>query len=216
VRKRVTAIAFLCSLTAHAAVDSGARISMPPNSQKTGRFSFVNHCPTNQTFRITAQPPADWLRFEPATVNARPNTSFDVRVTVKTSGRAKLGAFQSGIRVICAGCVASEPPCIEEAAEFPISLTVAEMKAPGDFEPIEVSAAPASATPTVAPKPAGLPAAPRRAIPRFFLLIGGAILAAGAVVLFLAVRELSSTARTERALQARRFAPESERHRVRR
>jgi hypothetical protein len=214
----VTAIAFLCSLAAHAAVDSGARISMPPNSQRTGRFSFANRCPSNQTFRVTAQPPADWLRFEPATVNAGPHTSFDVRVTVRTSGRATLGAFQSSIRVICASCVASEPPCIEEAAEFPISLTVAQMKAPGDFEPIEVSAPPISAAgkPMAAPKPVGLPAAPRRAIPRFFLLIAGAILAAGAVVLFLAVRELSSAARTERALQARRFAPESERHRVRR
>lgn len=216
-RKRVTTIAFLCSLTASAAVESGARISMPPNSQQTGRFSFANQCPSNQTFRVNAQPPADWLRFEPAIVNAGPNTSFDVRVTVKTSGGAKPGAFQSSIRVICASCVASEPPCIEEAAEFPIRLTVAEMKAPGDFEPIEASAAPASAAARpAAPNPAAPPAAPRRAIPRFLLLIAGGILAAAAIVIFLAIRELSATARIERDLQARRFPSESQRHRVRR
>jgi hypothetical protein len=54
-RKRVTTIAFR-SLRAPAAVESGARISLPPNSQQTGRFSFANHCQTDQTFRVTAQP----------------------------------------------------------------------------------------------------------------------------------------------------------------
>src|SRR3984957_20550273 len=147
-RKLVTTVAFLGSLAASATAQSGAEITMPPKAEQSGLFPFANKCLTAQTFKISAVPPEDWLRVEPATVGVGPDSSFAVRVTVDTSGNRNLGKYRSSLMVVCTSCAATEPPCLLDSKEFPISLTIADVKAPGDFAP---TAAPGGFVPTAAP-----------------------------------------------------------------
>jgi len=166
---------------------------MPPNSHQTGQFSFPNHCLSGQTFQVRAQPPADWLRFEPSTVEAEPDTSFDVRVTVNTAGNRKPGTYRSGLIVVCATCAASEEPCFQDAREFPIALTIADVKMPGAFEPTAepaVAVSPAKPGPA-APRPVIVPQDPPQPTPkRFASLIGGGLMAVGAAGMLVAVHGL--------------------------
>jgi hypothetical protein len=157
---------------------------MPPNSHQTGQFPFANNCITVQTFKVTAHPQADWLRFEPSTVEVGPETSFSVQVTVSTAGNRTPGRYRSGLMVVCATCAATEPPCLQDAGDFPISLTIADIKTPGGFEP---TAAPAPAVPQPIVTP---PDPPRLTLERFVPLIGGVLLAAGSVGMLVAVRGL--------------------------
>ncbi len=103
-RKLVTTVAFLGSLAASATAQSGAEITMPPKAEQSGLFPFANKCLTAQTFKISAVPPEDWLRVEPATVGVGPDSSFAVRVTVDTSGNRNLGKYRSSLMVVCTSC----------------------------------------------------------------------------------------------------------------
>ena len=155
---------------------------MPANSQQTGRFPLANNCITVQTFTVTAQPEVDWLRFEPSVVEIGPATSFDVQVTVNTAGYRKLGLYRSVLMLVCDTCAATAPPCLQEAREFPISLTIADAETAGELEP---TSAPAVPRPIVTQ-----PDPPRQTPQRFVPLIGGALLAAGSVGMFVALRGL--------------------------
>jgi len=197
-RKRVTTIVFLGCLAVTAAAQSGAEITMPPNSRQMGQFPFTNSCPTIQTFQVTAAPPAPWLRFEPSTANVRPDTSFGVQVLVNTSGIGKLGKYRTSLRVVCSSCAGAKEPCLQDAKELPIDLTVANVKSPGEFEP--------TAEPTPAPPPpkqesaAAGPVALISPEPLRFMhlpvlpMVGFGLLVAGSIAMLLAVRGLSSTA----------------------
>ena len=146
-RKLITIIAFLSSLAATTSAQSGAEITMPPHASQSGLFPFSNKCLTAQTFKISAVPPEDWLRFEPASVGVGADSSFAVRVTVSTSGNRELGKYRSSLMVICTSCAATEPPCLMDAREFAISLTVANVRAPGEFQPMAEPSVPVPAVP---------------------------------------------------------------------
>jgi hypothetical protein len=214
-RQRVTTAVFLWSLAGTAAAQSGAQVTMPPNSRQTGKFAFPNHCLSGQTFKVTAQPGADWMRFEPSTVDVGPNTSFGVQVTVSTGGNRKPGSYRSALMVVCATCAGANPPCFQEGKEFPISLTVANVKAPGDFEP---TAEPQVAVPPMSREPAPMPAVvspdpPRRTAGRLVLWIAGALLVAGVLGILFALFALSGRATR---IAVGQMGAESERHQVRR
>ena len=215
-RKRVTTAAFLLGLAATAPAQSGAEITMPPNSHQEGLFTFANNCLSGQTYKVTAESPADWLRVVPPTVDVRPDSSFNVRVTVNTPHNLALGKYRGSMTVVCATCAAGEPPCLQDARDFPIGLTVANVKTPGEFQPIAApEASPlGAATESGRPAPYIPPDPPPPGLERFVPLFGGAVLAIGAVGLLLAMRGLSS-GRTERMADGRMRA-ESERHQVRR
>jgi hypothetical protein len=163
-----------------------------------GQFPFANSCPTIQRFQVTAAPPAPWLRFEPSTANVAPGTSFAVQVLVNTSSLHTLGTYRTSLRVVCASCAGADEPCLQDAKEFPIDLTVANVKSPGEFEP---TAAPAPPPPP--PKPESAEHRPVALIspePLRFMhlpvlpMVGFGLLVAGSIVMLLAVRGLSSTA----------------------
>src|ERR1700674_1859100 len=99
-RQRVTS-AFLWGMAGSAAAQPGVTISMPPNARQTAPFTFANRCPTKQPYLVTTHPPADWLRFEPPTVQTDAAMSFDVQVTVNTSGIQKQGTYESSLAVVC-------------------------------------------------------------------------------------------------------------------
>jgi hypothetical protein len=225
---RVTIAAFLWSLAATASAQSGAEITMPPNARQTGLFPFANICPTAQTFSISAAPPQDWLRPEPPTVEVGADSSFAVRVTVNTAADRSLGKYRSSVVVICTSCAGTEPPCLQDAKELAISLTVASVKAPGEFSPM--------AAPNVAPPiPATTAsAAPRLIIPtdpppskqkRLLPFVALGLLATGAMGGIVALRGLlarnklavaqSNAAVGDKPLEEQPRA-ESERHQVRR
>lgn len=210
-RKRLAIAAFLCILTAVAAAQSGADITMPPNARQTGRFQFSNNCLSGQTFRVAAEPQAEWLRFEPATVNVGPDTSFAVSVTVNTTGNRAPGTYRGNLKVFCASCAASEPPCLQEAKEFAINLTVANVRIPGEFQPIAEAPPPAPAPipKKMSPAPFTPPDPPRRSFDRFIPFIGGGLLVVGAIGIVLALRGLLSGRAANGVLGA-----ESERHQV--
>ena len=221
-RKRVTTAAFLWSLAATAGAQSGAEITMPPNATQQGLFPFANSCQTGQTFKISAEPPAEWLRIEPATVNVRPGTSFAVRVTVNTAGNRKLGTYNSSFHVICATCAATDPPCLQDAKEFAISMTVANVRAPGNFTPMAAPSVPPAASvpasPAISeaaiPRPV-IPADPppsmyKRLLP--FVVFG--LLATGVMGGIVALRGLFASPPIRRSVG--NMGAESERHRVKR
>jgi hypothetical protein len=196
-RKRVTAIVFLGSLAATAAAQPGAEITMPPNSRQMGQFPFANNCPTSQRFQVSAAPPAPWLRFEPSTIIVAPGTSFAVQVLVNTSSLHTLGAYRTSLRVVCSSCAGADQPCLQDAKEFPIELTVADVKSPGEFEPTAAPAPPQPAKPEIsAPRPVALisPEPPRFTHLPVLAVVGFGLLAAGLITLLLAVRGLSSRA----------------------
>jgi hypothetical protein len=146
VKVGILATALLASFAAAALAQSGVEIAMPPNAHRTGGFPFANRCPTRQTFQIVSEPHVDWLQFEPDTVDVGPNSSFAVQVSVNAPGNIPLGTYRSEIHLICATCAASEPPCLQTAAMLPISLTVANIKEPGEFVNVTPSPVPVSKT----------------------------------------------------------------------
>jgi hypothetical protein len=214
-RREVTTAAILLGLAAGAAAQTGTRITMPPNARQTGQFPLANTCPSSQTFKLTSQPPADWLRLEPSTVNIAPNSSSQVRLTVSTANRA-LGGYRTAVKMVCMTCAASEPPCLQDAKDFPVELTVANVGTPGDFETIPDSpAAVPVATPRQAqPMPDIPPEEPRPSGNRVFLLAAGGFLAMGLIGMVFAVRAL--TVGRKAPIANGELSAESERHQVRR
>lgn len=212
-RLRVTS-AFLWGVAVSAAAQPGVTISMPPNAVQAAPFTFTNRCPTNQTYLVTTHPQAEWLRFEPSTVQAAGATSFAVHVTVNTSGTRKLGTYRSNLAVVCASCSASDPPCLVLAEDIPFDLTVANIEKAGEFVNTTEPTAPVpSATAPASPKSSAPGSKPtkRRFIPLAavaLLLIVGA-----SVAMFAAIRKLS--ARQAPPGPDPQGPAESERHRVR-
>jgi hypothetical protein len=149
---RSLALGFLGAVSANA--QPGVEISLPPNSHQTGQFTFANSCPTNQRFRVAAQPPAEWLQFDSPAVDVTPGNSFDFRFTVSTFGKIQPGNHRSSLVVVCTSCAGSDPPCLQTAQELPVSLTVGTTRSPGGFEN---TPSPAAATPSAIPEPSGSP-----------------------------------------------------------
>jgi hypothetical protein len=214
-RKEFITATILLSLPAAAAAQTGTRITMPPNARQTGQFPVTNTCPSGQTFKLSSEPPADWLRLEPSTVNIEPNSSSQVRLTVSTANRAP-GSYRTGVKTICMSCAASEPPCPVQANEFSVELTVANAGKPGDFEAItDAQAAVPAATPRAEmPTPYIPPEQPRPSGNRAFLLVAGVFLATGLIGVVFAVRAL--TVGRKAPVANGRPSAESERHQVRR
>jgi hypothetical protein len=215
-RKELITAAILCSLPAVVAAQMGTRITMPPNTRQTGQFPLANTCSSGQTFKLSSQPPADWLRLDPSTVNIAPDSSSQVQLTVSAANRG-LGSYRTAVKMVCMTCAASEPPCPQDAKSFPIELTVANVGTPGDFETIPDSpAAVPAATPLQAAQPMPyIPAEePRPSVNRVFLLAAGALLAIGLIGMVFAVRAL--TVGRKAPVASGELSAESERHQVRR
>jgi hypothetical protein len=214
--KGFTAATILLSLAAWASAQPGARITMPPNTRQTGQFPLANTCSSGQTFKLSSQPPADWLRLDPSTVNIAPNSSSQVRLTVNSANRG-LGRYRTAVKVACMTCAVSDPPCLQDAGDFPIELTVANGTAPGEFEPMPDSSAAVSAplpSPAARPKPYIPPEEPRPSGHPVFLLAAGALLAMGLAGAVFALRALTVGSKAPRV--SGELSAESERHRVRR
>jgi len=188
---------------------------MPPDSRQTGRFPFLNSCPTAQMFKVSAQPPADWLRFDPATVEAAPGISFILRL-MANSGNRPPGTYRTTVQLICVSCAASNPPCFQNAKELSVELTVANVRMPSEFEPIFDSPAPAAAPASTAQPPAPYvpPDPPPPSANRLIPVFAGALVVVGALGMVSAVWALSSG--REVRLVSGRMSVESERHQVRR
>jgi len=215
-RKEFITATILLSLPAAAAAQTGTRITMPPNSRQTGQFPLTNTCSSSQTFKLSSQPPVDWLRLEPSTVNIAPNSSSQVQVTVSAANRA-LGGYRTAVKMVCMSCAASEPPCLMDAKDSPIELTVANVAKPGDFETIPDSPA---AVPATAPHHAAqpIPYIPseeqRPPANRVFLLVAATLLATGLAGMVFALRSL--TVGRKAPIVSGELSAESERHQVRR
>jgi hypothetical protein len=190
-------ILLLGMLPVTAAAQTGMQLTMAPNSRQTGRMTFANSCPTAQTFQLSVQPQVDWLRLEPAAVDVPANTTFDAQVTINTIADRRPGTRRSTVVMVCASCAASEPPCLQRAADFPVTVTVAGVAMPDVREPparpavppppvnpIEQALAPPPPLAAVRPSAPGLPA--------FVPVAAGALLVAASVVSLLAIRALSA------------------------
>jgi hypothetical protein len=212
-RKLLTASAFLWSLAASA--QSGAEITMPPHASQSGLFPFANRCLNAQAFKISAVPPEDWLKIEPATVRVGPDTSFAVRVTVNTSANLNLGKYRSSLMVVCTSCAATDPPCLQDAREFPIAMTIANVRAPGEFQPMATPSVPVPArTPEHVRIPIVPPDPPRSSRNRLLPFVALGLLATGVMVAIVALRGLFAVRATPEVV--REMRAESERHQVRR
>jgi hypothetical protein len=213
--------AILLGLAATAAAQSGAKVTIPPHSQQSIAFPLANRCPSAETFKVSTQPETDWLRFEPATVDVRSGTSFVVRLTAISSNHAA-GTYRTAVKVICASCAASNPPCFASATEFPVELTVANVAKPGEFEPIADAANPAADTRTAAGSRPVLyipPDPPPPSGNRWIAAAGGGLLLVGAGVMIFAIRALTSGRKLRPLIgqtSAGELSAESERHQVRR
>ena len=210
------AIALILSGLPAAAAQSGAKVTLPPHSGQSRAFPFANICPSTQTFKVSAQPETDWLRFEPATADVAPGASFLVRLTAHSGDRAA-GTYRAVVKVICATCAAGDPPCFQGASEFPVELTVAKGGTPGEFEPIADVPDPAAAAQASAgsrPIPYIPPDPPPPSGNRWFVVAGGGLLVVGAGVMVFAIYALTSGRKLRPA--AGELNPESERHQVRR
>jgi hypothetical protein len=215
-RRELNTAAILLSLAATAGAQTGVRITLPPNGRQTGEFPVANTCPSGQTFKLSSEPPAAWLRLEPSTVNIAPNSSSQMQVTVSAANRAP-GSYRTAVKAVCMSCAASDPPCLLGAEEFPIELTVANVAKPSDFETIPDSpAAVPAATPLQTAQPMAdiPPEEPRPSGNRAFLLVTGALLAMGLSGAVFAVRALTVGRKAPRV--SGELSAESERHQVRR
>jgi hypothetical protein len=138
-------LALGCLGSVWAQAQSGMELSLPPNSQRTAQFSFANSCPTEQRFRVTAQPAAEWLHFvDPATVDVKAGDSIDFRFTVRTSDKVTSDGRKSKLRVVCISCAGTEPPCLQSIREVPVILTIGSLGSVGNVE--------AAPSPSLAPK----------------------------------------------------------------
>ena len=186
--KFIARTAFLWGLTASAFAQSGAEITVAPNARQEGLFPFGNSCPTAETFRIFSEPDEDWLRFEPASVDVGPNTSFAVRIKVN-SNSLKPATYRSNVMVVCSSCAANTPPCLQSARQFAVAMKVVPGAAATGFVPMahEGPAAPRPAprsetapAPLIAPAPA--PAQPNRMLLPYIALAMLGVGLLGAVV----------------------------------
>jgi hypothetical protein len=217
-RTGVTIAAMVLGLAAPAAAQSVAKVTLPPHSRQSGQFNFANTCNTGQTFRAAVDPPADWLHFEPGTVDLPPGSSSEIRVAAD-AGNHSLGSYRSTLKVYCTSCAGGNPPCFQNVNEFPVELTVANVARASEFTVI-ASPPPEVPSSARADEDRGRPApfvpsepAPRR--PSWLVpVVGGGVLALGAIGLLLSLRAL---------WPKRAFSPvdgesavESERHRVQR
>ena len=215
-RRDVTTAAILLGVAAAAAGQTGTRIAMPPNTRQTGRFPLTNTCTSSQTFKLSSQPPADWMHLEPSTVNIAPNSSSQVQLTVSATNRA-LGGYRTAVKMVCMSCAASEPPCLMDGKDFSVELTVANVAKPGDFETIPDSPAafPATAPPHAAQPMPYIPSEEQRPpANRFFVLVAAALLATGLIGAVFALRAL--TVGRKAPIVSGELSAESERHQVRR
>jgi hypothetical protein len=103
-------------------------ISLPPNSRGTIDVSFRNGCPGNQTFRIAAEPPAEWVKWKPSLLNIASGESVHLTIPVSTSGNLRPGNYQSKLMAVCLSCAATNPPCLQSPVEFPVSLTLGPVR----------------------------------------------------------------------------------------
>jgi hypothetical protein len=215
-RRDATTAAILVGLAAGAVAQTGTRITLPPNTRRTGQLPVTNTCPSSQSFKLSAQPPADWLHLQQSTLDVGPNSSFQTRLTVSADNRA-LGSYRTAVKVVCISCAASEPPCGLDAKEFPIELTVANVGTPGDFETIPDSpaAVPATTPRQTAPPVRYIPPEePRPSGNRVFLLVAGGLLTMGLIGAVFALRALSLGRKAPGP--SGEPSAESERHQVRR
>jgi len=215
-RREVTTAAILLGLAAGAGAQNGTRISLPPNARQTSQFPFANTCSSGQMFKVSSQPPADWLSLEPSTVNVGPNSSFQTRLTVSAANR-ELGSYHTTVKVVCMSCAASDPPCPLDAKEFPIELRITNIGTPGSFETIPAPPAAVPATTprqTAQPMPYIPPEEPSPSGNRVFLLVAAALLAMGLIGAVFAVRALTAGRKAPSA--SGELSAESERHQVRR
>jgi hypothetical protein len=188
-----------------AVAQPGMQITMAPNSRQTGRVSFANSCPSAQTFEVAVRPEVDWLRLEPATVDVPANTTFEVHVTINTIADRRPGTRRSTIAMVCASCAASDPPCLQGAADFPVTVTVAGVAMPEAREPPASPPHAVPATPVnpiqsalAAPPPLAAVRPPAAGLPAFVPIVAGALLVAGTVVSLLAIRALTTHRHTHR------------------
>jgi hypothetical protein len=218
-RKRATAIVFLCSLAGASWAQSGAEITMPRNWSQEEVFTFANSCPTREMFQVSAQPHVEWLKMDSKPITAGPDTSFNIHVTIDTSSN-KLGKYRASVMVICATCALIGQECLQPAKEVPLSLTVANVDRPA----LELTAdTPPAPPPQVSgakkekPMPAlVMPVDPPRARRlRYLPLVGLGVLLLGSIGLLLAVLALTGAGRGVR-LSNGEMRAESERHQVRR
>jgi hypothetical protein len=216
--KIIIRAAFFWSLTASAFAQSGAEITLSPNTRQDGLVPFANSCPTAQTYKVFAEPQEDWLRLEPSNVNVGPNSSFAVRVTANSTDR-KLGTYRSTMMVVCSTCAATDPPCLQSARQFPVAMTVAHTTRVSSFTPMapETPALPpppppaeTTRVPLIAPPPAAPPTPNRMLLPYIAL----AMLVVGLLGAVVALRGLMIV-RAPR-IRSRHSSAESERHQVRR
>ena len=215
--KFIARAAFFWGLTASALAQSGAEITVAPNARQEGLFPFANSCPTAETFKIFAEPEEDWLRFEPASVDVGPNTSFAVRIKVN-SNALKPATYRSNVMVVCSSCAANTPPCLQSARQFAVAMKVVPGATATGFVPMahEGPAAPrpapqdhTSPTPLIAPAPP--PAQPNRMLLPYIALAMLGIGLLGAVV---ALHGLM-VGREQRSSRGQSNA-ESQRHQIRR
>jgi len=215
-RKPVISAAIVYGIALSAAAQPGARVTLPPGAWQTGQLRFANNCPLAESFQVSVEPPADWLKIEPSTVNVGKDSPFDLQVTVHSREQA-LGTYRSAVKVFCSTCASNDPPCLLDATEVPIALTVANVGKPSAFEVIaQPGADPDSPKIVERTRPkVYIPPEPSRSRATVLVpLIGGAVLMVAAVGLFLAWRGLSAK-QTIRAIEGE-LAAESERHQVKR
>lgn len=216
-RHILTISAILGSLAPLAAAQSGAEVTVPAHSQQSRAFPFANICSTVETFKVTAQPETDWLRFEPAMADVQPGTPFVVHLTANSGNHAP-GAYHASMKVLCASCAVSDPPCFQSVTDFPVRMTVANIAFPGEFEPVAGAANPATMSELAAASRPALyipPAAPPPSSGNtWFAVVGGGLLLVGVSVMVLAISALKSDRKLQPAIGG--MSAESERHRVRR
>lgn len=212
----VSAVVIAGSLAAMAAAQSGARVTLPPNGWQSTQAPFVNHCQDVESYRVSTDPPAEWLRFEPATVNAPSGTAFGVQITAR-AGKHALGKYTTSLRAICISCAVTNSPCLQPAQAFPVEMTVANVGIAGAFEPIlDTPSRAAAVTRSTIPMPKvyvpPAPAAP--AINKYIPAIGGTLLFLAAIGMLVGLRALGSGRKVH--LVSGSMGAESERHQVRR
>lgn len=211
-RKQISVAVVLSGFALAAAAQTGARLTLPTNSRQEGHFRFANMCPNTQTYRAITDPPVEWLHIESPTTNADSGTSFSVGVMVDSAG-LRMGPYKTSLRVICASCAVSDPPCFDVPKDFPLEVIVANVAVAGEFEPIipPPPVIPRTDPPKI-PEPYVPPAAPPQHRYVFIPVVGGGLLLVAMAGMVFAMRALASSRRGE----FEDASAESHRHHVRR
>ncbi len=74
-----------------------------------GHVSILQSLRASQTFRVSSEPSADWLRFEPAVITVGAGAPFSIRVDVHTAPSHAPGSYRTNLQVVCASCAVSGP-----------------------------------------------------------------------------------------------------------